>query len=148
MDNINKALELFVDRDCEHIIHAGDFTSPFTAKAFKDYTVGFTAIFGNNDGDKAMLNKAFGNRIHNQPHVLKLQNRNIVIVHEPDSVDMLVDSGLYNLVIHGHTHEAGVRRTGKILVVNPGEVCGWVYGKPSVAIVDLNKMTAEIIALA
>jgi hypothetical protein len=33
------------------------------------------------------------------------------------------------------------------LIVNPGEVGTWLYGKSTLALVDLNKMEAEIIEL-
>jgi predicted phosphodiesterase len=33
------------------------------------------------------------------------------------------------------------------LIVNPGEVGTWLYGKSTAAIVDLNKMEAEIVEL-
>jgi hypothetical protein len=33
------------------------------------------------------------------------------------------------------------------LVVNPGEVGAWLYGKSTVAIVNLNKMEADIVDL-
>jgi len=42
---------------------------------------------------------------------------------------------------------ADVRRVGKALLVNPGEVSTWLYGKSTVALLDLEKMEAEIVEL-
>jgi hypothetical protein len=147
LDNLEKVLEIFNDRKVEHIIHAGDFTSPFTARVLKQFKGDFTGIFGNNDGDRIFLRKMFQDRIYPQPYVFKLNNRKIVVMHEPDVVDALADSGHFDLVIYGHLHEPVMRRVGKTLVVNPGEVGGWLYGKPTAAVADLETMEAEIVEI-
>jgi predicted phosphodiesterase len=33
------------------------------------------------------------------------------------------------------------------LIVNPGEACGWLYGTPSAAIIDLDTKAVEVIRL-
>ena len=38
-------------------------------------------------------------------------------------------------------------KEGRTQVINPGECCGWVYGKSAVAVADLETQTAEIIDL-
>lgn len=50
-----KAIKLFNSRKVEHVIHAGDYTSPFTLKLFRELKCKYTGIFGNNDGDKLLL---------------------------------------------------------------------------------------------
>jgi predicted phosphodiesterase len=35
-----------------------------------------------------------------------------------------------------------------VLVVNPGELCGYLTGKPTFAIIDTDKVEAEIIELS
>lgn len=42
-----------------------------------------------------------------------------IFVHHGDHV-MRQDSGMYDLVISGHTHLAGIRRKSKTVMVNPG----------------------------
>lgn len=144
LDNMRKALRLFQEQGVQHILHAGDFTSPFTYRALKEFHGGFTAIFGNNDGDRVLIKQMYGDSVHAQPHVFALQERRIVMMHEHHVVDALAASGMYDLVVYGHTHEPVVRQVGGTLVVNPGETCGWLYGKPSVALVDLDLLQAEI----
>lgn len=147
LDNLRKALEIFDSQNVEHIIHAGDYTSPFTWRVLKHFKGGFTGIFGNNDGERVLLKELYQGKIYAQPHVFSLHNRKIVIMHEHDVVDALADSGHFDLVVYGHTHEPVVRRVNNTLVVNPGEVCGWLYGKPTAAVVDLEKIEAEIVIL-
>jgi uncharacterized protein len=144
---VRKAIELFNNKKVEHVIHAGDYTSPFTLKLFKELKCKYTGIFGNNDGDKLLLQERAEGNIHNQPHIFKLHNRKIVVMHEHHVADALADSGHYDLVIYGHTHKADIRKVKNTLVVNPGEVGTWLYGKSTVALVDLEKMEGEIVEL-
>jgi hypothetical protein len=148
LDNLGKALELFRAREVEHIIHAGDYTSPFTHRVLKKFTGRFTGIFGNNDGDKVLLNNAYQGRIFTQPHIFELHSRKIVVMHEPDVVAALADSGHFDLIVYGHTHEPDIARVKNTLVINPGEVSGWLYGKPTVATVNLEMMDGEILAIS
>ena len=147
MPQIRKAVDLFNERKVGHVIHAGDFTSPFTFRILKDLKSNFTGIFGNNDGDKLLLHHMSEGRIFNQPHTFKLDGKKIVVIHEHHVADALADSGHYDLVIYGHTHKTEVKKAKDTLIVNPGEAGSWLYGKSTVAIVNLSDLTAEIIGL-
>lgn len=148
LDNMRKALALFQERGVQQILHAGDFTSPFTYRVLKDYQGSFTAIFGNNDGDRVLIRQMYGDdAVHAQPYAFSFHDRRVVMMHEHHVVDALAASGMYDLVVYGHTHEPVVKEVGGTLVVNPGETCGWLYGKPSVALVDLETMRADIVFL-
>jgi putative phosphoesterase len=147
MEQIRKAVDAFNERGVGHVIHAGDFTSPFTFRVLKTIKAGFTGIFGNNDGDKLLLQKMSEGRVFNQPHIFELEGRRIVLIHEHHIADALADSGHYDIVIYGHTHKAGIRERKDTLVINPGEAGSWLYGKSTVALLDLSAMTAEIISL-
>jgi hypothetical protein len=144
---VKKAIELFNKRGVSHVIHAGDYTSPFTLKLFKELTCQYTGIFGNNDGDKLLLLERAEGNIHYQPYIFTLHNRKIVVMHEHHIIDALADSGHYDLVIYGHTHKADIRKVRNTLVVNPGEAGTWLYGKSTVALVDLEKMEGDIVEL-
>ncbi|OHE60794.1 MAG: hypothetical protein A2Z47_08110 [Thermodesulfovibrio sp. RBG_19FT_COMBO_42_12] len=142
-----KAIELFNSRKVEYVIHAGDYTSPFTLKLFKELNCKYAGIFGNNDGDKLLLLERSEGNIHNQPYIFTLNNKKIIVMHEHHIIDALADSGHFDLVIYGHTHKPDIRKVRNTLIVNPGEVGTWLYGKSTAALVDLNKMEAEIIEL-
>jgi putative phosphoesterase len=147
MPQIKKAVDLFNERKVGHVIHAGDFTSPFTFRILKDLTCGFTGIFGNNDGDKLLLQKMSEGKVFNQPHIFELAGKKIVVMHEHHIADALADSGHYALVIYGHTHKPDIRKVKTTLLINPGEAGSWLYGKSTIAIADLSTMTAGIINL-
>jgi putative phosphoesterase len=144
---VRKAIELFNQKKVEYMIHAGDYTSPFTLKLFKDLRCKYVGIFGNNDGDKLLLQERAEGNIQNQPYVFTLNNRKIVVMHEHQVADALADSGHFDLVVYGHTHKPDVRKMKNTLLVNPGEVSSYLYGKSTVALVDLDKMEAEIVEL-
>jgi len=144
---VKKAIELFNNEKVEYVIHAGDYTSPFTLKLFNELRCQYVGIFGNNDGDKLLLLERAEGKIHNQPYIFTLNDKKIVVMHEHHVADALADSGHYDLVIYGHTHEPDIRKVKKTLVVNPGEVSTYLYGKSTVALVDLNKMEGEIVEL-
>jgi len=147
MDQLRKAVDLFNKRKVEHVIHAGDYTSPFTFRVLKELKCDFTGIFGNNDGDKLLLQKMSSERIFNQPHIFELNGKKIILIHEQHIVDALADSGHYDIIIYGHTHKPEIRNVRNTLIINPGEAGSWLYGKSTIALLDLSNVTAEIINL-
>ncbi len=147
LDKIKTAVDLFNERKVEHVIHAGDYTSPFTFRVLKELKCEFTGIFGNNDGDKLLLQKMSGGRIFNQPLIFELNGKKIIVIHEHHIVDALADSGHYDLLIYGHLHEPDIRKVRKTLIVNPGEAGSWLYGNSTAVISNLSNMTAEIFKL-
>lgn len=59
----------------------------------------------------------------------------------------LTAHGVYDVVVHGHDHTAKIAKVGSTLVINPGEAGGWLYGKSTIAVLDTEKLAAEIIEL-
>jgi uncharacterized protein len=49
--------------------------------------------------------------------------------------------------VHGHTHLQEMKTRDDTLIVHPGEACGWLYGAPSAAILDLDTKQVEFIKL-
>jgi uncharacterized protein len=147
MATLKKAVEYFNARQVEHVIHAGDYVSPFTFRVLKELNASFTGIFGNNDGDRLLLQKQSGGMIRNQPYVFELAGRKLIVMHEHLIIDALAESGHYDLVVYGHTHVPEVRKVKDTLIVNPGEASGWLYGRSTIAVANLSEMTAEIIEI-
>ena len=148
LENVRRALALFRERGVEIVLHAGDFVSPFVSEPFRELGVRVIGVFGNNDGDKLYLRERFSGvgELHFGPHELELGGRRILLMHEPRALEALVASGRYDLVVYGHTHKAEIR-AGRPLVVNPGELGGWLTGQPSAALVDLGALRGELLRL-
>ncbi|MEM1513855.1 MAG: metallophosphoesterase [Candidatus Thermoplasmatota archaeon] len=141
---IKEAIKIFNGEKVNFVIHAGDIVSPFTANIFKGLNCKIFLIYGNNDGDKLFLKEKFSNigDINNDPFEINLKDKKVIVTHKPELVDAL--SYIYDIVIYGHTHKIDIRKENA-LILNPGECCGYLTGKNSVAILYPEKMDADVI---
>jgi len=159
LPNVDKAVKILVDSGAELVLHAGDYCSPFVISHFKPFKGKFIGVFGNNDGDHEFLKKRFiefGLDIRGIFAEIKIDNLRVALLHggEPGSppglselLKSLIDAECYDVVVHGHVHEAKAYRKGKKLIINPGEVCGYLTEKPSIAIWDTRTMDVKIIPI-
>ena len=132
--NTKKAIELFNLRHVDMVCHAGDFSSVATAQLFAKLKIPFVAVFGNNDFNTYDLIKTiepFG-QINLAPYTFSVDDKTILLTH------YIVYENTKNIdyVIYGHTHKAKVYKSQNTIFINPGEVCGYRYGTPSVAVLD------------
>jgi len=141
LTTLRKALALFRERRVAHIIHAGDWVAPFAVKPFIECGIPFTGVFGNNDGEKAGIHK-LTDRIHPSPHVFELGGRRIVLTHDQNRASEELNKDA-DILIFGHTHQVAVEK-GSPLVLNPGECCGWLSERPTVALLDLDTLEVSI----
>jgi putative phosphoesterase len=141
---ISKAVSVFNDAEVSLVVHAGDLVAPFVSVPLKNLRVEFTAVFGNNDGEKIGLANTFKGRIHRPPYEFEFGGKKILLMHEPDNLDILASTGHYDAIIYGHTHIANVRKE-RTLVINPGEAAGWLKGKRTVAVWDLMYNDVQIL---
>jgi putative phosphoesterase len=138
------AIEYLNSLDLELIIHAGDYIAPFTAIELKKLNAKMVGVFGNNDGEKDGLRK-------HMPELVDLlefehKGKKFAVYHgtlEP-VVDSLVKSKKYDIVIRGHTHVAEVEVIDGVLLINPGEICGYQMRRRTVCLLDIDEMKAEI----
>lgn len=147
LDHIRKALRIFKEKDVKTIIHAGDFVSPFTWRVFKDFDGEFYGVFGNNDGDRILLKKMYGDRIKPQIREFEIGGKRFALMHEPQMLEALTLSGKFDIIVYGHMHEIDIRKLNNTLIINPGEACGWLYGKATVVILDLESLEPEVVSL-
>ncbi|MHA1268686.1 MAG: metallophosphoesterase [Candidatus Helarchaeota archaeon] len=151
--NINKAVEIFNSRNVGLVIHAGDIISPFIApKCFKNLKCPLKMVYGNNDGEILFLKHKFkeiGVEIEREYLELEIDGKKIIVFHTiHDSIlNAIIKSQEFSLIIHGHTHQKYIKKEGNTLVVNPGECCGYLTDNPTIAIVDLDTLEAELIDL-
>lgn len=146
---IRRAVRTFNDADCDLVVHAGDFIAPFAAKELGNLNCSVKAVFGNCDGEKKGLRKAFRSlgEIKEEPSIFSHSNLNFFLMHVHFSIDSYLASGKYDVIIFGHTHKTEIRKENETMLINPGETGGWVSGKCTVALLDPSTRTAEIIKL-
>ena len=144
-----RALEMFLEEAVGVIVHLGDVCAGFTLNRFRDCGVPLIGVFGNNDGDRQGILVASGGAFRSGPHKADLDGRRVLMSHAFDELqDEIGERGRYDLILFGHTHRPLAMRVGRALVVNPGEACGYMSGRPTCAVVDLETLEARILDIA
>lgn len=151
LDAVDKAISFFNSQKVTDVLHAGDLVSPFVVPLFSKLKAKLHFVWGNNEGDHDFIKVRFadlGMTPLGDFATLQLGGKEIALLHgiHEEIVDSLVKSGRYDLVVRGHNHKAEVIE-GETLVVNPGEVCGYLSGRQTVALIDLQEMHAQITEL-
>jgi putative phosphoesterase len=150
---IEKAVEKLNQQKVSLVLHAGDFVAPFTISRFKKLNCPFIGVFGNNDGDHELLKKRFSETnnctVHERFTQVTVEGYRIALLHghETELLSAIIECGYFDAVIHGHSHNYGIDRRDKTLAVNPGELCGYLTGKASFALLDTEKSEATIVEL-
>lgn len=153
LPQIEKAIKLLNQTKTEIVLHAGDYVSPFVIPKFKNLHCKLIGVFGNNDGDHELLKKRFSETnnciIKNMFAEVNADNYRIALLHgdETELLNALISSEYFDAIVHGHSHAKNIEQKGKTLVINPGEICGYLTGKSTLAILDTIKRQAEIIEL-
>jgi putative phosphoesterase len=142
------ALALFREEDVGIILHLGDVCAPEVLAGYRASGIPLVGVFGNNDYDREGLQEATGGSFHDGPFLHIVEGRRILMAHSFRELQPeLGERGRFDLVLFGHTHRALTMRVGKALVLNPGELCGFVRGKPTCAVVDLETVEARIVEI-
>ncbi len=150
---VEKAVKRLNAENVELVLHAGDYTSPFTIPKFKTLNCRLIGVFGNNDGDHELLKKRFSEtkncEIRGRFANVDAAGFKIALLHgdEPELLDALVHCGGLDAIVSGHTHVSVNTSVGRTLVVCPGEVCGYLTGKATLALLDTVKREAKIVEL-
>jgi len=148
MEAIRKAVEFFNNKKVEFVVFAGDFLTPLSVEPFKNLECGLKGVFGNNEADKINVNKKLADIDSNFSDFLELEHdgKRIAIYHGhiPGILNALVECGIYDIVIAGHTHTPEITLEGKTLLLNPGECCGYLTGVQTIATLDVKELKAEI----
>ncbi|MBN1492956.1 MAG: metallophosphoesterase [Candidatus Omnitrophica bacterium] len=149
MEKIECAMNWLADRGVEHIIHAGDYVAPFSLKLiFKMLGAAqFTGVFGNNDGEKKGLESVARGTLHKAPYSFSVGDIRFYLTHDLVRTDIPKLCSTHDVIIHGHTHKAEITRQGTTLIINPGACCGILAEYPSIAMLYVPEMKAEIIRL-
>ncbi len=158
-DNIYKldaVLDELKKEKVETIIHLGDIISPFTVRRMREKLGGIPVIgvLGNNDGDILLLSKLFrdyGWKLLNGPVIVDLDGRRFLLMHgynglehtEKLAMELVGFEGIDG-VLYGHTHRALLKRINSRILLNPGEVCGYLTGKTSFAVLDTSRLDAVV----
>jgi putative phosphoesterase len=158
MEHILKSVSIINERKANALIHCGDYVAPFVKKWFDklddSIKMNFYGVFGNNDGERLFLKKNLGQICqfaeNGNELILEFEGRQIFVSHmpKPATIEALSTSGKFDIILSGHTHQLQHKKldTG-VLILNPGELCGYLTGKSTFAIIDTENLETEIIEL-
>lgn len=144
LPKITEAVGILNSYKIDFLIHCGDYVAPFSLIPLQKSQCDWIGVLGNNDGEKDGLRNKSEGRIKESPYFLTFSSIRIAVSHVFFDCDA-------DIVAFGHTHQPLIqtlKKQGKKpaqLLINPGEVSGWLYGKSSLAIVDLETLVPEII---
>lgn len=136
--NLEKALGVIEQENCESIIYCGDFCAPFIPPYLIATGMPVYACFGNNDEDQGMIYEKSEGKIKFWPLAdefgeIEIDSQKIAFCHYPKLGQLLAASNEYQAVFHGHTHKAYQKTIGNTVLANPGAVCGIISGRPGSA---------------
>jgi putative phosphoesterase len=147
---IAELLGLIREAGATMVLHAGDYVSPLSLKPFEELHMGLQGVFGKNDGDpQGLLSRAsagLGIEIFESPHSFEVHGHQILLTHDLADVQRRSVTA-HSIIVHGFIHQQSLKEQGDSLVVNPGEACGWLYGTPSAAVLDLDTKKVEFLTL-
>jgi putative phosphoesterase len=144
LDKVRQAVALFNRLKPDRVVHCGDIVAQFVLKEMKSLSVPLTVVFGNCDGDRAGLRRRadeLGFALHEGPFGFELGGKRFVVSHQPPGEPPVCD-----FYLHGHTHK--LRHEGSSpVVINPGEACGWLFGRSTAALLDTDTAGVEFFDL-
>jgi hypothetical protein len=149
--NIKKVVDIFNKKDVDMVLHGGDHIAPFTLNWYEPLDAPMKGTGGNLDAEHVMLGEKYAERgweFDREILTVDLEGR-IALTHgiREEFVVALAESGEYDVVVRGHTHERQEEMHGRTLLVNPGEACGYITGRGSVALLEMPEKTLTFMDL-
>src|SRR5258708_1092292 len=120
---VETVVKLLRQRGVYCVLHCGDIEDADTVWLFENLTTHF--VFGNCDTERVSLRQAIdgtGATLQEPFGNLELEGRKIAWIHGDNKrlFQDLENSGHFDFLFYGHSHQAEQHRTGPMLVVNPG----------------------------
>lgn len=150
---ISRVVDVLSRENVDMVLHTGDYIAPFVIPLLGKIPARIIGVFGNNDGDREFLQMRSREQEHVEIHglftELLVDGEKIALMHGHDRLFLTecLETGRYDVVVHGHTHQHAISRQGSTLSLNPGEVCGYLTGNPTFAVYQTGEREARIIPL-
>ena len=151
-ENLAKALRSAEIAGCRHLLYLGDLTTVETLRMLRcAWQHEMDLVPGNNDYPRAAFldcsREWKGVRYHGETAHLEIDGRRILMTHIPSyALQLAAESGRYDAIFFGHTHQSTCARIGATVVANPGDLQGR-FGSPSFGIYDTVENSVKIIPL-
>jgi putative phosphoesterase len=145
---LEKAVSWMEKNNIKEIIHCGDICRGETIKWLaENFPNKIHLVFGNIDEDKNKLTLAaskYSNiALHGDIGGINAENLKIAFCHKPNLARQLAQTGKYNLVFYGHTHQPWEEKVNNCRLINPGNLSNMLY-KASFAVYDAKTDKLEL----
>jgi len=130
---VRDLVDLLKKEKFDFVVHAGDIIAPFTLREFESLGKKCYIAFGNNDGEKGLLIRICTENSWEIGDIVEFPGG--VVYHGTDGRIIKVLQKIPGILVLGHTHQPRIERGDK-LIINPGEACGYLTGKRSIAFVE------------
>lgn len=151
LDNLRLAVQVFNDARCETVLFAGDLVSTFAVPPLRKLACPFVGCFGDNEGNRTGLLAGIRivGRLEEPPLLWTADDgTRFVLVHMERQLRDLPPETEFDFVVCGHTHKPFARKDDQgRLSLNPGEIGGWTFGRPTVMLFDTRTRQVETIDL-
>lgn len=149
VDHIRHTVNLLNALQVKVTLIAGDFVSPLVVPSLRKLKGKVVACFGDNDGNQIGIAggmKIVGTLAHGPVCYQTDDGVKILMAHQLTEIRDCIDG--VDVVVFAHSHRSSIAkdRHGR-LFINPGEVGGWMFRKPSIAVLDTETREAEIVEL-
>ena len=147
--NLLLAVNAARTEQCTHMLFMGDMATMSTFRTLREeWGHHIDLVFGNNEYEISAFQRAAQQwhrvTLHGECADISLGGRRIFFCHLPWIAAKAAESGHYDAVFFGHTHESEIHHIGKTLIANPGEVYGR-RGKPGIGIYDTESNTVRMV---
>ncbi|NDK09218.1 metallophosphoesterase family protein [Candidatus Gracilibacteria bacterium] len=148
--NLIQAIKIIEEEKCDVIICLGDVGRSILFEAIFSLQLPVYFTFGNHDGNviknmKMLLRHTAGGhvRTNGMYQKIELDGRNIFLTHYYELAEIVAKSGEFDVCFGGHNHIASEVKFGTTLCVNPGEITGTHFDKPTFYIYDTKNDSGE-----
>jgi len=150
-DNLKELREIIelANKKFDFLIHCGDLCSPFTAKELLKLEIPFIYVFGNNDAEKRLIEEIVTKKGKAYDIYLdKIEKFSFFVYHGTnyEIIKGAINLQSFDFIIYGHTHKFELNKIKNTLVINPGELCGYLTGISSFCVLDLDDRVAKILS--
>lgn len=132
------------------IVHCGDWDTEWAIFPFRSIKIPTYAVLGNADEahqeeiEKALRDIGVDYGVDTKE--INLDGKKFLVSHQPGKIQANIESGEYDVVFHGHTHQRKDKFIGKTHVINPGAVHNTTT--PSFAVYDTESDKVEFLDIA
>jgi putative phosphoesterase len=152
LSKITRVVEMLNQMDIDLVVHCGDYSAPFAVKPYANLKPQMIGIYGNNDAEKSLIASHFkqiGKELRGEFGKITLGKKEGIMIHGHNNelLEALIESNAFDIIFYGHTHQSRIELKDDTLILNPGEVCGYLTGESTFAVLETKTLKTEILPI-